>query len=134
MFRRGAGGRIPALSGAVAVAARKPLKRLTLARSARNTPLKRGVNEILGEVDRAGMRLGRTGLFEPVLLGRQFRDKLLRMKMAAIKSTSAFLAAASAPHPKFFPTDSLEDAGLKPGSESRRVRAFFRSGAAQPLG
>ena len=51
----GAVGRIPALSRVADTAARKPLKRLTFARSARNTPLKQGVHEIWGEADKAGM-------------------------------------------------------------------------------
>jgi hypothetical protein len=49
------GGRIPALSGAADTAVQKPLKRLTFARSARNTPLKQGVNEIWEEAGKAGM-------------------------------------------------------------------------------
>jgi len=50
-------GRTAALSrGGAETVARKPLKRLTFGRWARNTPLKQGVNEIWGELDKAEMR------------------------------------------------------------------------------
>jgi hypothetical protein len=67
-------------------AARKPLKRLTFARSARKTPLKQGVNEIWGEVDKGGMRPPRPTtvlLFFSGAAGGQF-DR--RARLAPLKN------------------------------------------------
>jgi hypothetical protein len=69
------GGR-PGLVGGVAdTAARKPLKRLTFARSARNTPLMQGVEVFLGGADKGGDKdrdkdweLGLTNIGYPPML------------------------------------------------------------------
>jgi len=47
-------GRLPAFSRGADTEARKPLKRLALGRSARNTPLKQGVNESWGSSTKLG--------------------------------------------------------------------------------